>query len=98
MVLSRRTIKQIIPVISAVFSNLVTGFMLYLVITWNFGNIQMHQYSTPHSLRPVLWMTQLDQYPYSSIESSRGRNNYDVKVHIGVCLHQDRLIFCGGTI
>jgi len=55
-------IKQTTPIVMTIMSNLITGFLLYLVVSWNFGNIGMHQYSTPHSLRSALWITQLDQY------------------------------------
>jgi len=55
-------IKQSFPIVMSIMSNLITGFLLYLVITWNFGNIQMYNFSTPHAVRPVLFMTQLDQY------------------------------------
>lgn len=55
-------VQQTVQIAGTVMSNMITGFLLYLVITWNFGNIQMYQYSTPHSLRPVLFVTQLDQY------------------------------------
>jgi hypothetical protein len=55
-------IKQAFPIVMGVISNMVTAFLLYLIITWNLGNIQMYQYSTPHSLRSFLYVTQLDQY------------------------------------
>lgn len=54
--------KQTWPIAMGVMANLITGFLLYLVIGWNFGNIGMHQYSTPYGLRSVLFVTQLDQY------------------------------------
>jgi len=57
-----QVIKITTPIVVNIMNNLITGFLLYLVISWNFGNINMHQYSTPHSLRSALWMTQLDQY------------------------------------
>jgi len=55
-------IKLSFPIVVNVMTNLLTGFLLFLIVTWNFGNIGMHQYSTPHSLRSVLYATQLDQY------------------------------------
>jgi hypothetical protein len=54
--------KQAFPIVMGVLGNVVTGFLLYLIITWNFGNIGMYQYSTPNSLRSFLYVTQLDQY------------------------------------
>lgn len=53
---------QIAHLVEIVVSNVVTAFLLFLIIGWNFGNIGMHEYATPHSLRPVLFATQLDQY------------------------------------
>lgn len=60
-------IKQAFPLVVQIMSNIITGFLLYLIISWNFGNIGMHQYSTPHALRSPLFITQLDQYPYGTI-------------------------------
>jgi len=54
--------KETIPIAGYLGVQALLGFLLFLVLTWNAGNIQFHDYSTPYSLRGVLFVTQLDQY------------------------------------
>jgi len=55
-------IRKTLPIVFGVVVEVFLSFLLFLVITWNMGNIQKYEWSTPHSVRPVLWVTQLDQY------------------------------------
>lgn len=57
-------LRKAIPVSFGVMKSLLLTVLLVLVITWNAGNIGYHAIATPYSLRPMLWVTQLDQYLY----------------------------------
>jgi len=45
-----------------VFKNMIVGVFMFIIITWNFGNIGVREYSTPPDAQWIMWSFQLEQY------------------------------------
>jgi len=57
----REDVRQTYKITKVILLNFVAGFFMYLMLSWNAGNLGFHQYSTPNELRTFIWITHLDQ-------------------------------------